>query len=99
MATSERRKRRPDSSDESFRSLHESREVCAYEAIERLVQAGEKAGLSVEALIQMLDGGVTLEELLDLIEARITTRVAAAQTPHRPVEGAYEFTQLVKLEC
>jgi hypothetical protein len=78
MATSERRKRRPDNLDESFRSLHESREVCAYEAIEKLVQAGEEVGLSVETLIQMLDGGVTLEELLDLIEARMAARVAAA---------------------
>jgi hypothetical protein len=78
MATSERRKRRPNTLDESFRSLHESREVCVYEAIERLVQAGEEVGLSVETLIQMLDGGVNLEELLDLIEARMAARVATA---------------------
>jgi hypothetical protein len=78
MATSERRRRRRDTLDDFFTRLHESREVCAYEAIERLVQAGEEVGLTVETLIQMLDGGVTLEELLDLIEARMASRVAAA---------------------
>jgi hypothetical protein len=78
MATSERRKRRSDNSDDYFTRLRESREVCVYEAIEKLVQAGEEVGLSVETLIQMLDGGVTLEELLDLIEARMAARVAAA---------------------
>jgi hypothetical protein len=77
MANSERGKRAPDL-DDCFTRLHGAREVCVYEAIERLVQAGEEVGLSVETLIQMLDGGVTLEELLDLIEARMAARVAAA---------------------
>lgn len=78
MAASERRKRRSDALDDFLTRSRESREVCAYEAIERLVQAGEEVGLSVETLIQMLDGGVTLEELLDLMEARMAARVAAA---------------------
>jgi ferritin-like metal-binding protein YciE len=78
MATSERGKHAPDNLDDCFTRLHEARKVCAYEAIERLVQAGEEVGLSVETLIQMLDGGVNLEELLDLIEARMAARMAAA---------------------
>ena len=37
-------------------------------AVERLAQAGERAGFSVENMIQMLNAGVTVEVLLDLIE-------------------------------
>ncbi|MBZ5705577.1 MAG: hypothetical protein LAN63_09495 [Acidobacteriia bacterium] len=78
MSTSDRQRRRRDTLDDFFTRLHESREVCVYEAIERLAQAGEEVGLSVETLIQMLDGGVTLEELLDLIESKMASRVSAA---------------------
>lgn len=37
-------------------------------AVERLAQAGEEAGFSIENMIQMLNAGVTVETLLDLIE-------------------------------
>ena len=37
-------------------------------AVERLAQAGEQAGFSVEKMIQMLNAGVTVEILLDIIE-------------------------------
>lgn len=36
-------------------------------AIERLAEAGERAGFSVEDLIRMLNAGLTVETLLDII--------------------------------
>ncbi|HVO81815.1 MAG TPA: hypothetical protein VMT28_13855 [Terriglobales bacterium] len=78
MAAAKRQARRQASLDDFFPRLHESREVCVYEAIERLVQAGEEVGLSVETLIQMLDAGVTLESLLDVIESRMAAKGEAA---------------------
>ena len=57
--------------------LHESHEVSVYEAIERLVQAGETVGFDSHALIRMLDQGVTFEELLELIESKMESQQAA----------------------
>jgi hypothetical protein len=37
-------------------------------AVEKLAQAGEQAGFSVEDMIQMLDAGLTVATLLDIIE-------------------------------
>jgi hypothetical protein len=37
------------------------------QAIERLALAGEQAGISVEEMIQILNAGVRVEALLDLI--------------------------------
>ncbi len=51
--------------------LHESHEVSVYEAIERLLQAGEAAGFDASALIRLLDRGMTFEELFELIEAKL----------------------------
>jgi hypothetical protein len=53
-------------------TLGEAHDESVYVAIERLVQAGEQAGLTVHDLIRMLNGGMTLETLLDLIEVRMT---------------------------
>jgi hypothetical protein len=78
MASTERKGHRQNTLDDFFTRLHESREVCVYEAIERLVQAGEQAGLGVETLILMLDRGMTLEALLDLIESRMASKEDAA---------------------
>jgi hypothetical protein len=36
--------------------------------VEKLAQAGEQAGFSVEDMIQMLNAGLTVETLLDIIE-------------------------------
>lgn len=58
--------------------LRESHDVSVYEAIERLVQAGEAAGLDVHTLIRMLDKGMTLEELFELVEARMESSLQAA---------------------
>jgi hypothetical protein len=36
-------------------------------AVEKLAQAGEQAGLSVEDMIRILNAGISVETLLDLI--------------------------------
>lgn len=61
-----------------FTRLGESHEAPVYEAIERLVQAAAAVGLDDTALLRLLDQGLNLEDLLDLIEARMrgTQRVA-----------------------
>ena len=58
--------------------LHECHELSVYEAIERLVHAGEAVGLDSDALLQMLDQGMTCEELLELIEAKMECLQTAA---------------------
>jgi hypothetical protein len=40
-------------------------------AVEKLAQAGEQAGFSVEDLIRMLNAGLTVETLLDIIERNL----------------------------
>jgi hypothetical protein len=39
-----------------------------HSAINKLVIAGEQAGFSLEQMIQLLDDGLSVENLLDLIE-------------------------------
>ena len=51
--------------------LHECHELSVYEAIERLVRAGEAVGLDSDALIRKLDQGMTFEELLEFIETKM----------------------------
>ena len=51
--------------------LHESRDLAVYDAVERLVQAGEAVGLDADTLVRMLDRGMTFAELLELIESRM----------------------------
>jgi hypothetical protein len=51
--------------------LHESHEASVYDAIERLVLVAETVGLSANVLVCMLDGGMRLEELIEVIEAQI----------------------------
>jgi hypothetical protein len=58
--------------------LHESHEVSVYGAIERLMLAGEAVGLDAPTMVRMLDQGVTLEELLECIEARMEGSQGAA---------------------
>ena len=41
-------------------------------AIEKLVRAGEHAGFSVEQMIQILQTGVDVETLLQMIERRLS---------------------------
>jgi len=51
--------------------LRESHELSVYEAIERLVQAGEAVGFDSDALLRMLDQGKTFGELLEIIESKM----------------------------
>ena len=41
-------------------------------AIEKLVRAGEQAGFSVEQMIQILQTGVDVETLLQMVERRVS---------------------------
>lgn len=50
--------------------LHESHEHCVYDSIERLVLVGETVGFGADALVRMLDRGMGLEELLEVIEGK-----------------------------
>jgi hypothetical protein len=49
-------------------------------AIEKLVLAGEEAGLSVEQMIQILQAGASVEGLLRVIEWRLSPAVASGST-------------------
>jgi hypothetical protein len=51
--------------------LHESHELSVYDAIERLVLVGEAVGFGADTLVRMLDRGMGLEELIELIESRM----------------------------
>ena len=42
-------------------------------AIERLARVGEQAGISVEQMILILNAGVSVEGLLDIIDKRLQT--------------------------
>jgi hypothetical protein len=64
--------------EELFRRLGESHEGCVYEAIERLVRAGEVVGLDADGLLRMLDRGMTFEELVELIETKMECLLEAA---------------------
>jgi hypothetical protein len=46
-------------------------------AIEKLAIAGQQAGLSVEQMIDLLNDGMAVDTLLDLIECRL-------EAPHTP---------------
>jgi hypothetical protein len=40
-------------------------------AVERLAEAGEQAGFSIEDMIRMLNAGLTVEALLNVIECSL----------------------------
>ena len=46
-------------------------------AVEKLAQAGERAGFCVEDLIRILNAGVSVECLLELIELNLQAREPA----------------------
>ena len=64
--------------EDCFATLGETHNEFVYGAIERLVQAGAQVGFSVQDLIRMLKGGMSLESLLDLIEIRMTASQSLA---------------------
>jgi len=41
------------------------------QTVSKLAMAGEQAGFSLEQMIQMLNAGITVESLLELIEWRL----------------------------
>ena len=47
--------------------LHESHNVSAYHAVERLVYTAEAAGLNPDALLAMINQGIAFEKLLEMI--------------------------------
>jgi hypothetical protein len=49
-------------------------------AIGKLVLAGEKAGFSVEQMIQILQAGASVEGLLRMIEWRLSPAVASGSS-------------------
>jgi hypothetical protein len=40
-------------------------------AVSKLALVGQRAGFSIDEIIRMLNGGLTVEELLELIELRL----------------------------
>jgi hypothetical protein len=66
--------------EECFLTLGEVHDESVYSAIERLVLAGEQVGLSVQDLIRMLKGGMSLEALLDLIKVRMTVTCVQSES-------------------
>ena len=57
--------------EQCFDALGEAHNEDVYYAIERLVQAGEQVGFTVHDLIRMINNGMTLESLFDVIEIRM----------------------------
>lgn len=57
--------------EQCFDTLGEAHNEDVYHAIERLVQAGEQVGFTVHDLIRMINNGMTLESLFDVIEIRM----------------------------
>lgn len=67
-----RTKTAPKSSFEDFlTTLGEAHDESVYGAVERLIQAGEQVGLNVHDLLRMLNGGMKLESLFEVIELRM----------------------------
>jgi hypothetical protein len=59
------------------------RQAALAHAIEKLARAGEQAGISVEEMIQILNGGVSVSILLDFIELSLEAhRENATRHPH-----------------
>ena len=52
------------------------------EAIRRLAAAGQRAGFSVDQMIHLLKGGVSIETLLGMIETRLAGTVTQAGAPN-----------------
>jgi hypothetical protein len=69
--------------EECFATLGEAHHESVYSAIERLVEAGEQVGFTAHDLVRMLNGGMSFESLLDVIEARMACTCLHAES--RPV--------------
>jgi hypothetical protein len=51
-------------------------------AVSKLAVAGEQAGFSVEQMIELLDNGLSVETLLDLISWRLQDETKPMTQPH-----------------
>lgn len=51
--------------------LRESHAVSVYQAIERLVEAGQAVGFDIDDLVRLLDRGKSLQELFELVESKM----------------------------
>lgn len=73
--------------------LQESHDVSAYEAVERLVHVGGVAGFDTDTLLRMLDQGMALQKLLELIVSRAVpiSEAAPLESKRKP-----EFAPLVR---
>ena len=61
-----------------LQGLYESQDLSAYEAVERLVRAGEAAGFDANTLLRMLDRGIAFQKLLEMIIAQAECAKKAA---------------------
>ena len=61
-----------------LRGLHESHDVSAYEAVERLLYTAEAVGVDTEALLRMLGQGIAFQNVLDLIVSKAKSSQKAA---------------------
>lgn len=50
--------------------LHETHNLSAYEAVERLVYAAEAAGFNANTILAMIDQGMAFEKVLDLVVSK-----------------------------
>jgi len=65
--------------------LHEAHHVSAYEAVDRLVRAGETVGFDVNALLGMLDEGIAFQKLLELIASKsVPLSTAPPESKRKP---------------
>ena len=62
-------------------TLGEVHDESVYSALERLVQAGEEVGFTVHDLIRMLNEGMSLTSLLDVIELKMANMTRCLR-PH-----------------
>jgi len=72
-----------------LRRLNESHNVSAYEAVDRLVRAGESAGVDIDTLLRMVDEGIALQKLFDLIVSRsaLIPHIAPLLSKRKPEPG------------
>jgi hypothetical protein len=71
---------------ENLSRIHRLQEIMAtpslVRAISKLAAAGERAGFTLEEMIQLLDSGVSVQMLLELITWRLEE--PPPHSPHRP---------------
>jgi hypothetical protein len=59
-----------------------------YQSICKLAAAGERAGLIIEDMIELLNAGLRVEQLLDLIASRLRAQSAQPALPSPPLRKA-----------